>query len=379
MKIPDIYDRNKLKIWALIITVPTAALITGALLLPDIFWDQFLFRYFWGPVLADARGEPVNGIAEGYNWVNTGIYGIMMVFALFGIYEIIQHYDIEIDTQFVFSLIPWILLGGSLRALEDAGLFREEIAPLFISPIIYLLLGISAILTMVLGCKLKNISRRWILALSLTPPLWAFLLLRLRYYIFLSIVMLVILMVFYYVSFRYGWKDETYLFSAYGTALLSVSLIYVVYFLTTLEGTNPWEIPIVIGLALLVSSIFLIPLYILKKKRIWKSAGIFFSSLNISIVFAHFLDASSTYRGIEYLGYFEKHVLPSLLIEWTGTSLVMYLLKLFLITVVIYILDIELREDLKEMRGVKNLIKFAIIVLGLAPGFRNMLRMSMGV
>ena len=101
--------------------------------------------------------------------------------------------------------------------------------------------------------------------------------------------------------------------------------------------------------------------------------------MNILIAFAHFFDASSTYRGIQYHGYIEKHVLPNLLIEITGTPLVMYALKLFLIVTVIYVLDVSLREELKDLKGLTVLVKFVLIVLGLSPGFRNMLRLAMGV
>ena len=49
-------------------------------------------------------------------------------------------------------------------------------------------------------------------------------------------------------------------------------------------------------------------------------SSIFTDPLNLSILLAHMMDASSTYIGIEKLGYFEKHVLPSYLIELTGTE-----------------------------------------------------------
>ncbi|MFO7791481.1 MAG: DUF63 family protein [Candidatus Saliniplasma sp.] len=380
MKFLDFYQENKLKVWILVITLPTIFLIVGSLILPDLFWDSFLFRYIWGPVIADARGEPVNGISEGYNLVNTFAYGVVISVALLGIYEIIQHYNIEVDKRFILSLIPWILLGGALRALEDAGLFRERIAPFFISPIIYFALGISAILTMVLGCKLKdanvtNLKR----AMVLLPPVVVFLSLRLEFYAVMAAVMVTVLTIFYFIGIRYSWNDEKYLFSAYGTAFLTVSLTYTARYILILPDPNPWEIPIILGLALLVSSVFMISAYLLREVGGWRSAGIFFSTLNIPIVLAHFLDASSTYRGITEYGYVEKHVIPHLLINITGTPLVMYVLKLILIVSFIYVIDLMLREELEDLKVVTNLVKFTIIVLGLAPGTRNMLRLAMGV
>ncbi len=364
----------------LIIFVPIIILTAGSLVLSDIFWDSFLFRYFWGPVVADARGEPVNGISEGYNLVNTSVYGLSIALALLGIYEIIQHYTVKVDKRFILSLTPWILLGGSLRALEDAGLFREGIAPFFISPIIYFVLGISAILTMVLGCKLKNIKvtplKRVIVLL---PPVVIFLVLQLRFYALMSVLMVGVLAVFYLIGLRYDWNDEKYLFSSYGTAFLIVSLVYTARYMIIRPDANPWEILIISGLAVLISLAFLISVYFLSKIDKLSEAGIFLTTLNVSIALAHFLDASSTYRGMSQYGYIEKHVLPRLLIDMTGTPMAMFLLKLILIVCFIYILDVTLREDLKELPAVTNLVKFTIIVLGLAPGVRNMLRLAMGV
>ena len=378
MRLLDFYQNNKLKTWFLILTVPTLILLVGSLVLPDLFWDGFLFKYFWGPVVADARGEPVNGIAEGYNWVNTLVYGILVSISLLGIYEIIDHYKIEIDKNFVISLLPWLLLGGSLRALEDAGLFSQNMAPFFISPIIYFVLGISAILTMVLGNRLQKLNplKR---AVVLLPPLVVFLLMQLEFYLILSLVLLAVLAVFYFLGSKFDWYGEKYLFSAYGFSFLTVSLIYCGHFIITLPDSNPWEVPIILGLSVFVTGLFISVIYLLQRLDSMKSAGIFLSMLNILIAFAHFFDASSTFRGIEYYGYIEKHVVPSLLIDITGTALVMYVLKIFIVVGAIYILDVYLRDDLKDFKGVTVLIKFVLIVLGLSPGFRNMLRLAMGV
>lgn len=111
--------------------------------------------------------------------------------------------------------------------------------------------------------------------------------------------------------------------------------------------------------------------------RHFKSA-IFTNPLNLSILLAHMMDASSTYIGIEKLGYFEKHVLPSYLIELTGTALVMYPLKLIIFVGVIYALDTQFEKD-EESENLKMLIKMVILILGLSPATRNTIRMMLGI
>jgi uncharacterized membrane protein len=57
----------------------------------------------------------------------------------------------------------------------------------------------------------------------------------------------------------------------------------------------------------------------------------------------------------------------------------MFILKIFALLFAIYLLDIGLRSDLTKHPKIIPLIKIAILVLGLAPGTRDMLRLAMGV
>jgi uncharacterized membrane protein len=90
------------------------------------------------------------------------------------------------------------------------------------------------------------------------------------------------------------------------------------------------------------------------------------------------LDASSTFIGVDMLGYYEKHVLPSYLIDLTGTAFVMYPLKLVIFIPVLYILDNNFNED-EESRNLRTFVKLVILVLGLSPACRNTIRMVFGI
>ncbi|MCK5253067.1 MAG: DUF63 family protein, partial [Thermoplasmata archaeon] len=113
--------------------------------------------------------------------------------------------------------------------------------------------------------------------------------------------------------------------------------------------------------------------------RRWKDAKWFIVPVSILLFASHFLDGAATYRGIDVHGYAEKHVLPSFLIELTGTALVMLPLKFLVVTLAIYLLDVAYRKDLQEAPNLAWLVKVAIMVLGFAPGMRDMLRLAMGV
>jgi uncharacterized membrane protein len=87
------------------------------------------------------------------------------------------------------------------------------------------------------------------------------------------------------------------------------------------------------------------------------------------------LDASSTYVGVDWFGYTEKHVLPNFLIDLAGTALVMYPLKLLILIPVLALID----DALKDEPSLKNLTKLALLTLGLAPALRNTIRLTLGI
>ncbi len=377
----EAYKEHKILFWSIVLIGIPLVLLIGSILLKELFWDAFLWRYIWGPVVADARGEQVNGISAGYNIVNTLVYAVSMVVALLGILEIFQRYDIEMDRSLMLSLMPWVILGGTFRSLEDAGFFSSSISPFFISPVIYFVLGIGAILTLVLGSKLSsmepNLSTHMVRALSLLPPLIFALMLNPPYVNYVLLLLAGVTVISYLIGYHLDTIGPRYLLSSYGTSLLAFTLFYISYYLLTLDGTRPFEIGIILLLTIVSSSILFGIVWLLSFK--FSNFKTFLTAVNPLIVFAHMLDASATYRGISAYGYVEKHVLPALAIDLIGTSLVMYPLKIVLIFLVIYSLDVWYYEELKEIPNVKRLLQFAVIVLGLAPGVRNMLRLAMGV
>lgn len=383
------YSKNKLKFWlTIIIGVPTI-LALGTYLLPEFFWDGFLWRYFWGPVVADSKDRTVDGISSGYNWINTITYGIVLGVAFFGIYELIDHLDIEVDSDFVISLLPWILLGGSLRSLEDVGLFEGDTSLLFISPIIYFFLGIFAILTMVLGniagkkvqktgCIDSTLEDILFRSLLMLPPVILFLSLGLPQWELYILPMMIVIASSVIVGNRYDWIDERYLFLFYSLALLSSFLAYNGKFILTLTDSHPMEIVWILVMAVVSTALLVVLFRSLNRLKIL-GADLFKDPLNVLLGFAHLFDASATFRGMEYYGYVEKHVVPTFLIDITGTPAVMFLMKLFLIILVVYVLDILYQDESEQYPMIWVFVKFVIITLGMAPAVRNTLSLAMGV
>jgi uncharacterized membrane protein len=95
----------------------------------------------------------------------------------------------------------------------------------------------------------------------------------------------------------------------------------------------------------------------------------------LALYFAHFLDGSATWLGIDRYGYVEKHVLPSGAIDYFGTAAVMLPLKFGIVSAVIWALESE-REELDQ--HMRYLLLLFLMTLGLAPGTRDILRLALG-
>ncbi|UCG02737.1 MAG: DUF63 family protein, partial [Candidatus Heimdallarchaeota archaeon] len=105
----------------------------------------------------------------------------------------------------------------------------------------------------------------------------------------------------------------------------------------------------------------------------------YLAGTNLTLFFGHFLDASATFVAIDYYGYAEKHVVPVFMIEVFQTAAVMYILKAIIIIFVVYFIDILYKKDFQANPILTGLVKIAILVLGLAPGIRDLLRLAIGV
>ncbi len=277
--------------------------------------SQFINTYYIDPIKGD----------EGYNPVNTFTWAVILGICLFGVFRLLEKLKVKITPRFIASVIPFVLAGSSLRVFEDspAGIVHPPLTYLLITPNIYFL-----VFAITVGC------------------LW------------LSILLQKAKLV----------KDFHLAFASFGLVWFFANLIILLHF----ENIVAAYVPLfVLGAGTGMTFAF----YLVA--RHFKSS-IFTNPLNLSILMAHLMDASSTYIGVDMLGYFEKHVVPSYLIELTGTALVMYPLKLIIFVGVLYMLDTQFEDD-ERSRDLKMLIKMAILILGLSPATRNTIRMMLGI
>ncbi len=277
--------------------------------------SQFINTYYLDPI----RGD------EGYNPVNTFTWAVILGICIFGVLKLLEKLKVKINPRFIVSVLPFVLAGSSLRVIEDSpvDILHPPASYLLITPNIYFLVFVITV-----GC------------------LW------------ISIKLQKAGMV----------KNFHFAFAGFGMIWFFINLGILLHFQKVVSPFVPIFV-IVTGTGL--TFIF----YLIARHL---KSSIFTDPLNLSILMAHLMDASSTYIGVDKLGYFEKHVVPTYLINLTGTALVMYPLKLIIFIGVLYMLDTQFEDDESSL-NLKMLIKMVILILGLSPATRNTIRMTLGI
>lgn len=397
---PDKQDNEKAtaalspqRLVALGLATAFTVLLVGCLAWPSVFWDQFVYRYFWSSTEADALGHPVNGLTEDYNLVSTIVYGMVLAAAVYLIYDGFKKRDIDIDFRYILALVPFVLFGTLTRSLEDSSCFSLPTAYIFIAPQIYGLVGV-----MVVGVTLAG---KWRPRLGV-PLLWLLVPLYLLLFmggfsgaalseapVLAGLTMVLLTAVLTFVMLRRG-RDAVDLPSflwPFGLQAVAAPLFLVAYWCafpgawgpTAAADINlkPWELPMIFALAAAVTFLlWLLFAYLASRRRALAPLA---SGIGALVFFGHMLDAAATYRAITLYGYGEKHVLAGSLIKWTGTALVMFPMKAIAIGATLYILLVEFKDELEKERLLRGLLMAAILILGLSPGLRDMFRLVMGV
>jgi len=92
-------------------------------------------------------------------------------------------------------------------------------------------------------------------------------------------------------------------------------------------------------------------------------------------IFSYLLDSSTTYIGVDLVGYTNKHPLSSFITSVFGTPIILIPLSLILVIIVIFMLEKEAWKDNNE----KYIWILTLIVLGFSMGARNLLAMVLGI
>lgn len=403
MKLPILSARQKIILGLGIFLGILTVIIVGYFLAPSVVYDQWIWKYYWGPVVADATGHSVsyNGIValEGYTLLSEVTYGVILVCALYGLYKLLKKLEIKIDWWFLLALLPYILFGPVTRVLEDTSYFTVPFVYWFISPLIYLQTTLYVLLFLFLGYYLKK--RAFSKKKTLLILFVIFLLIDTVYTLLwfvdfrwgVSVIepwFFYILSLIAFLPFLYRLGKQQMM--TINTVIFSGGLLIVLpcFFLIGRWVTGePWSVSygsymnvfvLIIGLVALILLIVYLTAWIFRDHD---HIAVFKSPLNLSMLGGHLIDGLTSYVSIYdplHMGlpsYIEKHPASNTLMEiWPP---LFPLAKFLMIILVIYVFDVVFREDLGKYSRLINLLKIGIFILGISPGLRDLLRVTMGV
>lgn len=286
--------------------------------------SDFIYKYYIDPV---KYGEPYN-IVETLTYAIFLIIGIYLIYRWFSDSRWLSERGIHLDSSFLLATIPYVVLGGVLRVIQDAGMVTGDWQYLIVTPPIYFLLFFFTLGMIFIGGTLRKngIVKEFLPFYAISGSLAVF-------------VILILL---------FSW----------GAAHTCIDL-----FILSI-------IPLMAITATVL--IWLCMRYVLK----WEYVN---DPLYLVLIFGQMLDASATSYGLTFhpaINYIEQHVVGSNLIEMTGTAFIMYPLKLVVLFPAIYIMQLYRKE---ANPAFWHLVLLAMIVVGLAPGIRDMIRMVLYV
>jgi len=285
---------------------------------------SFIEDYFINPILNNGWFNPVN----------TLVYSIILVIAVYFVYKMLKRLNIHIDRYFLIAILPFIFWASSTRVLHDSAfagvlnpvLNRFYSSPIFVTPGSYLITFLLALVTLLISLIVQN-----------------------------------------YAKISY-WKIM--LFFGVMLSTINICLLPIITFL-----------PIVY--ISLVTGLWVILFFLIRKisGNLKCKCFSFLSYENIGLISVHMFDASATYVALSLFGYLEQHVLPRLAISILGPS-AMFLLKIFVIIPVLYVIDSYSETPKKKgsknqhsYSDFKNFLKIVILILGLAPALRDTIRL----
>lgn len=259
----------------------------------------------------------------GYNVVNTLTYAAIAIAAVYGLYKALKG-RVRMDGGFVAAVLAFVLFGSTMRVVTDsiyAGVFK----------------AVTPVHQFVLDSHLWDYGY-----LTVTPGI----------YILTAAVLLVSLAVLY---------------KAKRTGLLG----YV--------GLGLWVPHLLLLLPFVKYAAYAVPVLLLAAIPAY-AAWLYFKDKTLAgIVAGQALDGAATFFIIDYfspiagIAYFEQHVFSAAIGQLGGTFFTFYLLKVAVSFAAAWLLRKE-KMDTED----RNYVALVLMIMGFAPGIRDMLRMVVG-
>lgn len=286
-----------------------------------------------------------------FNPFNTAAYGAILIAGVILVYKLLEKLKIQIDKKFLLAILPFVFWAPVTRAIRDfifSGIPLEvKSNPLFLTDLSYNLNAVYANSQAYLSTKLPFGADIYsaIITWFVTPGS----------YLITTLLAFIVLIV------SYGIQKKKNI--PYWKTMLIIGLIMLLGSMISLPIKSLYPLVLIVPTALGLTGIFFGISYFAKNKPKLKE---FFNYQSSSILGAHFLDAAATFWALTAYGFVEQHVVPRLFFGSLGIWS-FFILKPVVVIPVLWAFNKEI--DNIRMR---NFLKVAVIILGLAPGLRDM-------
>ena len=405
-----------------------ALIIVGGLVFtPELFWNDFIKVFIWEPIVKDAGAS---GDA-GYSQVNTVVYILTMVAAVIVLQALFRRWRLPVDDRMVWALMSWVVLAPVLRVMEDADYFAEGVDVLFISPLIHIHLAAWVVISGFIGHigRKNQISMLAMLLVAYIAFTGLLVLPNVHihetgHFWILSGVIAGAVMIAVTLHNTWGWDGIPRSMLAFAIGLITMGLGHWAQLISTPwaqdSGMMPrdneviWPILVVVVIPLLVTwavwrkgeedllqlrltgnEVGLIPDGMTLDE--WESEdrsnhpvemlsprGILATPLVAGMLFGQLCDGLATMIGIDWFGYSEKHPVSDAVIQF-GDSLnllgegawLFFLVKAAIVSLIIWMFT-QMRIESRQQH-LRILIVLAVMIVGMAPGLRDIGRLVLGV
>lgn len=378
----DQLESDPERVWAWSLVGLVSTLIVGWLLFPRLVYDRFIWQYFWGPVAADGQGATCAARSEGsveflvgrstcaeadaasqivaypgYTWVSEVGYVVILLFALVGVYFLLQRLAIGTDKRFIFALFPFMLFGGALRTVEDAGVSAVRAGAEAIIPFPYSAFIISPVI-----------------------------------YVTVFVITLICVLLAYTAAERGLISRYDHALFGLGTAILAVTVGYLGYLAVTTEFTT-FNGQVLVAILLIATAASALTWWTIERLSPDINAGTGY--IGALVLWAHAIDGSANVIGLNWMpqlgagrNLVPKHPVNAAIVEYTGRWLPetivaitgdawpFLVVKLAAATFVVWVFEPEVFDESPRFA---ILLLVAVIAVGLGPGTRDMLRATFGV
>tara|TARA_B100000900_G_scaffold357755_1_gene328276 strand:- start:224 stop:1498 length:1275 start_codon:yes stop_codon:yes gene_type:complete len=402
----------------------------GALLFTGLTLDQLnvenpltnsIYEYYLNPISGEATGD------SGYNGVNTATYAIVLGAFVLSLSAWLRKLGIDGSDTTIIALFPFVLWAATGEVVEDAEMFDSRLSSFFVSPGVHFQTAAWVVISGALGYSITNNTQISKEEESGKVDSIASILIFCQFILYahsISIgpqgeIGLEMLFLFGLVAIlspqllgesldNFSTIQRSVYLTGFGGSMIFLGAIFSYSLSIDPSEIVLWPLIFIIGLPTIICWLMfnygnesaeildshgmvsgVLPVGVTEEEYLastspekdlmekHRTAATFASPVVFLAVAGQILDGIATAIGLEYLGYSEKHVLSDKVIQFFGNAFGFTFIKIALAGLILYFFTIANFEH--RQRHLRLLVGLAMLVVGMAPGLRDVGRAVIGV